>query len=402
MATQTMAAADAALKVGYGKLHEQLNDDVILLKNIEKTSDHLTAGTQEIQFDINTKRNRGIGARDEMEDLPAPGFQKYARAKLFLKNQYGSISVSGQTFEQADGDKKSFVNIVDREVSRMYPDLALDLNRQAYGDGTGKLATLTGGSTTTTLTVDSVHWLQEDDRIDVVDFSALPTITYLYQNLTIGTINDVTNQITVSSAVTFAASDFIVRAGNYDGREWDGLQSMIGTGPYADIDPANASVWKSYVRTGVGDIEQIDILLAIQAAAKRGGKPTRIFTDYASFNAYWDLFSDQRRFTNDSPDKGGQNVDMAFKAGALGSIPITPDFNAPPGTMLFVNEGELVLNRVHDFQWMNRDGNMWARIPSANGPGYKDGYVATMYQYSNLGTYSRRGHAMLTGINPLT
>lgn len=402
MATQTMAAADAALKVGYGKLHEQLNDDVILLKNIEKTSDHITAGTQEIQFDINTKRNRGIGARAEMGDLPAPGYQKYARAKLFLKNQYGSISVSGQTFEQADGDKKSFVNVVQREVDRMYPDLALDLNRQAYGDGSGRLAVLTAGSGTTTLTVDSTHWLQEDDVFDVVDYSALPTVTYLYQALTITSIDEENKQIVVSSAVTFAANDFLVRNGNYGGLEWDGLQTMIGTSTYADINPSLNSVWKSYVRTGVGDLEQIDILLMIQAAAKKGGKPTRIFTDYDSFNAYWDLFADQRRFTDDKPDRGGQNVDMSFKAGALGSIPITPDFNAPPGTMLAVNEGELVLNRVHDFQWMNRDGNMWARVPSANGPGYKDAYVATMYQYSNLGTYSRRGHAKLSGINALS
>lgn len=396
MATQTLAAADAALKVGYGKLHEQLRDDVPLWQNIERTADHLTAGNTEAQFAIHAGRNRGIGARNEMEDLPTAGRQKYKRASLFLKNYYGRIAVSGQTFEQATSNPQAFLDVVDGEVTRAYRDLKIDLNRGAYGDGSGVLASAVGSNADTTLTVDSVHWLMEDDVIDIVDFSALPTVTYLYQGLTVTAIDEDTNTITLSSSVTTANGDMVVRNGNYGEKEIEGLAVLIGTQELHDIDPATTSVWKSYVRTGVGDLEQIDMLRAVQGAAKHGSTPTRIYTDYESFNAYWDLFEDQRRFNDDKPSRGGQNVDMVFKAGKLGSIPITPDFDAPAGTMFFVDEGELVLNQLHDLKWMNRDGSMWSRIPN------KDGYEASLYWYGNLGTYRRNGHAKLTGINPLT
>lgn len=396
MATQTTAAADAVLKVSYGKLHEQLRDDVPLWKNIERTSDHLTSGNTEAQFAINTRRNRGMGARNEMEDLPTPGNQKYARAKLYLKNYYAGISVSGQTFEQATTNPQAFVDVVDREVTRAYTDTKIDMNRMAYGDGSGVLAAVDTAVTGANVVIDSTHWLQEDDVVDIVDLSALPTVTYLYQSITIDAINEDTETVTFSQSVTVAVGDMIVRHGNYGGKEIEGIDLLIGTQTLHDINPATNSVWKSYVNSSVGDLEQIDILRAVQGAARKGGKPTRIFTDYESFNSYWDLFADQRRFNDGNPDRGGQNVEMTFKAGALGNLPITPDFDCPAGTMFIVDENALVLNQTHDIKWMNRDGSMWARIPG------KDGYAATLYYYGNLGIYRRNSSAKLEGINPLT
>lgn len=396
MATQTTAAADAVLKVSYGKLHEQLRDDVPLWKNVERTADHLTSGNTEAQFSINTRRNRGMGARNEMEDLPTAGNQKYARAKLFLKNYYARIAVSGQTFEQASTNPQAFIDVVDREVTRAYTDTKVDMNRMAYGDGSGILATFDTDTTSATQTVDSTHWLLEDDVIDIVDASALPTVTYIAQGISISTIDEDTRTIVLSASQNVDIGDFIVRAGNYGGKEIEGISLLIGTGELHDIDPASNSVWKSYTKSSVGDLEQIDMLRAVQGTASKGGRPSRIFTDWESFNSYWDLFADQRRFNDGNPDRGGQNVEMVFKAGTLGNIPIMPDFDCPAGTMFFVDESALVLNQTHDLKWMNRDGSMWSRIPN------KDGYEAVLYYYGNLGTYRRNSHAKLTGINPLT
>lgn len=396
MATQTTTAADAALKVGYGKLHEQLRDDVPLWQNIERTADHITAGNTEAQFAIHTKRNRGLGARAEMGDLPTAGRQTYARASLYLKNYYQAISVSGQTFEQATTNPQAFLDVVDGEVNRAYKDMKIDLNRGAYGDGTGQLSAVATGTTGTSIVVDSVHWLQEGDVVDIVDESALPTVTYIDEGVVITAIDDTTNTITLDTSVTVVADDFFVRAGNYGGLEIEGLDALIGTGELHGIDPATASVWKSYVNATVGDLEQIDILRAIQACARNGASPSRIYTDYESFNAYWDLFEDMRRFNDGGDAKGGQMVDMVFRAGKLGNIPITPDFDCPDGTMFIVDESNLVLNQLHDLKWMNRDGSMWSRIPG------KDGYEAMLYWYGNMGTYRRNSQAKLQGINPLT
>ena len=397
MATQTTVAADAVLLAGYGKLHEQLRDDIPLFKNIESTADHLTKGNTEAEFAINTKRNRGMGARNEMEDLPTPGNQKYARAKLELKSYYSGISVSGQTFEQANTSPTAFVDVVDREVSRAYIDTKVDINRMMYGDGSGKLAGASAAATSATQTVDNLHWLMEDDIVDIVDLSALPTVTYIAQGITVLSLNEANSTVTLSSSVALAIGDFLVRAGNYGGKEIEGLDLLIGTQPLHGIDPADASVWKSNVRTGVGVLEEIDMVRTLQAAGKNGTQPTRIFTDYESFNAYWDLFQDRRRYNDDKSAKGGQgDVEMVFKAaGVSRDVPITADYDCPAGTMFFVDEKALVLNETGKLRWMNRDGSMWRKIPN------KDGYEATLYYYGNMGTYRRNGHAKLTGITPL-
>ena len=395
MANQTTAAADAVLLTSYGKLHEQLRHDVPLLRNIEKTADHLTKGNTEAEFAINTKRNRGMGARNEMENLPTPGTQKYARATLELKNYYAGIAVSGQTFEQANTNATAFVDVVDREVSQAYKDTKIDINRMMYGDGSGTLATATTAATSATQEFDSLHWLQEDDILDIVDASALPTVTYIAQGVTVLSVDEDTNEVEFSSSVTLAIGDFVVRAGNYGGKEIEGIDLLIGTQTLHGIDPTTASVWKSYTKSSVGVLEQIDMIRAIQGASKNGGSPSRIFTDHESFNAYWDLFSDQRRYTDDNKLKGGQNVEMVFKANGANDIPITTDWDCPAGNMYFVDESELVLNQTGDLRWMNRDGSMWSRIPG------KDGYEASLYYYGNLGTYRRNSHAKLSGISPL-
>lgn len=395
MATQTMASADAVLKVSYGKLHEQLRDDVPLWKNIERTSEHLTSGGAEAQFTVRTKRNRGSGARNEMEDLPTPGRQGKARAKLFLKNYYQGISVSGQTFEQASTNAQAFISVVDDEVTRAYTDAKIDMNRMAYGDGDGVLATTDANTGDGTVGVDSTHWLMEGDIVDIVDQSALPTVTLLYTSIEVTALDEDNSIVTFGTNVTVAAGDMIVRHGNYGGKEIEGIDLLIGTGELHDINPATASIWKSYVRTGVGDLEQIDMQRAVQATFKNGAGPSRIFTDWETFNAYWDLFEDKRRFTNDAKSGVG-DVSMTFNAGKLGSIPIEPDFDCPAGTMFFVDESALVLNQLHDIKWMNRTGSMWEKISG------KDGYEAMLYYYGNLGIYRRNSSAKLTGINPLT
>jgi hypothetical protein len=56
---------------------------------------------------------------------------------------------------------------------------------------------------------------------------------------------------------------------------------------------------------------------------------------------------------------------------------------------------ELVINRKRDWSWMDRDGSMWTRA------GDTDAYKATIFQYSEIGTYRRNAHAKLSNIAEL-
>ena len=136
----TLAVASAVTKIGYQDLHEQLDKRIVALQMVKSGSKSITFGGKEAQFAIHTGRNQGVGARNEDEDLPEAGQNRDAVAHLFLKYQYGSISGSGQVFEQVETNIQAYVDWMQREVNTMTESLERDLNRQVYGDGSGTLA----------------------------------------------------------------------------------------------------------------------------------------------------------------------------------------------------------------------------------------------------------------------
>jgi hypothetical protein len=398
--------ASEAIKLVYGDLHEQLRDKNPALQLIEASSANITRNGKEVIFDTHIGRNQGIGARGVREKLPVAGAQKYKQAHLYLTNLYGSIEVDGQLFEQASEDYQSFINIVDNEIKGLRKDLANDLNRQVYGDGSGKLAVVSAQPSSTTLTVDSVHFLEEGMTFDVVD----PTTGVKQQSgaassLEIVGINETTNVITVTGTLgTFStnisAGDILVRSSNgvnSFGKEWTGLGAIVkASGELHEIDPATYPIWKATEETlgvpgtSTGTLTELALINLVQKVDKKGGDVDVMLASPGVFNAYWDLLQGLRQFTNGATLEGGQR---AFTFDAVGKpIKFVSDYAAPKGTVYALSSKEIVVNRKKDWSWMDRDGSMWSRVADT------DAYEARYYQYSQLGTYRRNAHAVLSNI----
>ena len=398
--------ASEAIKLVYGDLHEQLRDKNPALQLIEASSANITRNGKEVIFDTHIGRNQGIGARGVREKLPVAGAQKYKQAHLYLTNLYGSIEVDGQLFEQAVEDYQAFINVVDNEINGLKKDLANDLNRQVYGDGSGKLAVVTAQPSATTLTVDTDHFLQVGMTFDVVD----PTTGVKQQSgaassLEIVAINESTNVITVSGTLgTFntniSAGDFLVRSSNgvnSFGKEWTGLGAIVkATGELHEIDPASYPVWAATeVALGTpgvstGTLTELALINLVQKVDKQGGDVDVMLASPGVFNAYWDLLQGLRQFTNGATLEGGQR---AFTFDAVGKpIKFVSDYAAPPSTLYALSSKEIVINRKRDWSWMDRDGSMWSRVADT------DAYEARYFQYSQLGTYRRNAHAVMSNI----
>jgi hypothetical protein len=398
--------ASEAIKLVYGDLHEQLRDKNPALQLIEASSANITRNGKEVIFDTHIGRNQGIGARGVREKLPVAGAQKYKQAHLYLTNLYGSIEVDGQLFEQAVEDYQAFINVVDNEINGLKKDLAVDLNRQVYGDGTGKLAVVLDQPSSTTLEVDSTHWLQIGMTFDVVD----PTTGVKQQagaasSLEIVGIDEETNVITVTGTLgTFETAinegDILVRSSNGTnnfGKEWTGLSAIVSaTGELHEIDPEEYPVWKSTEVSLAGEggapgtLTELALINLVQKVDKQGGDVDVMLASPGVFNAYWDLLQGLRQFTNGATLEGGQR---AFTFDAVGKpIKFVSDYAAPSNTLYALSSKELVVNRKRDWAWMDRDGSMWSRVADT------DAYEARIFQYSQLGTYRRNAHAVMTGI----
>jgi hypothetical protein len=395
-----LAIADAALKVGYGDMHEQLDERTVALQLLQKTNKHITKGNKEAQFGVRTRRSWGIGARNEYEDTPEALARKTARASVFLKYHYGVIEGSGQTFKQVATDPQAFVDWMDEEAKDILDTLKRDLNREFYGDGTGTIALLTNAPAgVTTFTVDSTLWLEAGMPIDVLTAATLGNPVPTKGNtakLIVEDVNATTNTITVSGGtVTAAAGSAVVLAGstaNNWKKEWEGLGLIISnTSTLHGINPATEPVWKpGYVEASVGVLAEIDLTHLVQGIHKAGGEVTDLLTTPGAVNAYWSTLQGLRRYDGGEKLTGGV-TEPVFQS-IFGNLPITTDWACPPGTIYALNRNEMFLNQIDDWEWTEGTDGKW--MPVVN----KDAFRATVKKYSNFGVYRRNSFGKLTGV----
>ena len=410
--------ASEAIKLVYGDLHEQLYDKTPALQLIESSSSNITRNGKEVVFDTHIGRNQGIGARNVREKLPTAGAQKYKQAHLYLTNLYGAIEVDGQLFEQAAEDYQAFINVVDMEIKGLKRDLAVDLNRQIYGDGSGTLADVPSDivpddeSGPFGVYVDDASYLQEGMIIDFITAEGVvnaPAAPGHFEVISVeigasGPYDAVyLNRSAYGAAMTGGTyGNKLVRASNGAnsyGKEWTGLAAIVDdTSVLHEIDPAEYRTWKATVEAlgsegTPGTLTELDLINLVQKVDSKGGDVDVMLASPGVYNAYWNLLQGFRQFTNTAGLTGGQR---SFTFEALGKpIRFVSDYAAPKGTLYALSSKEIVLNRKKDWSWMDRDGSMWSRVADT------DAYEARYFQYSQLGTYRRNAHAVLKNIAEL-
>lgn len=396
-ASTTMATVDSILKEVYEpSLQDQLQSEVITLKRIEKTSEGVSndVGGKYVVFPIRTRRNHGLGARNENEPLPAPGTQKYAAARVPLKYLYGLVSLTGQTMELASTNAQAFASALSEEVDGMKQTLVKDMNRQVYGSSTGILATIPTGSAAaqTTQTVEVAQYLEVGMIVDVLDSTGA---TLRASNVE---ITDVTALVvTFNSSFDTADNDIITRHRNY-GKEITGFEEIVSdTGTLFNINPSTEPVWKATVNHNSGTARALSegmMIKMVDDVRTKGGKTTVIFTTLGVRRSYFNLLSQQRRYCDTKKFEGGFEG-LAFTTDA-GEIPLVSDFDCQPERMYFMNEKKLKHYREGDWSFMNRDGSMWQRVITAEGR--FDAYEATLFKYCEMGTHQRNSHGVIKDI----
>lgn len=390
MPASMATVSDITKEIYEGPVREQLNNEVVGLKRLERSSANITenVGGKYVDFPIHYGRNSGIGARKENEALPDAGHQATASAHVSLKYLYGSAELSGPVLALADTNTQAFISGLDLEINGVKDDLQFDLNRQVYGDGVGNFATLSS-VTTSGATVDSgMDYIGINQVVDLWKSSnlALGNATKTGVEIT-GVVDngDGTGSITFSTSGTVTAVNTLTITGNAN-REWIGYDSIISdSGTLYNVDPSNVPQWKATVDDNGGVNRALSESLIIQnvdKVRKMGGKTSLLLTSLGVRRSYFNLLSQQRQFVGTKEFEGGFKG-LAFTTDA-GEIPLVADAFGPYNTLWGISEKNLKVHRKADWKFMDRDGSMWNRVSG------KDAYEATLYQYSEIGT-DRRG-----------
>lgn len=173
--------------------------------------------------------NGGFGFGYEGTDTPAPGAQKYASFTLDAVDMYVDIRISDKTVKLASGNAGAMINALDGEVQGSYASAKWNIGRALFGDGSGKLATLSKIAAGNVLTLSDTRAVIEGLVIDIYT-SGSGTPAYKARRIT--RVNRSAGTVTVDGAALTAADSltgFVTVQNSYN-REICGLGAIFGSG----------------------------------------------------------------------------------------------------------------------------------------------------------------------------
>lgn len=381
--TVNMKNATEALKLFYlPGLQRQLNDATPILAVMDK--DHKSVVGSEIRMALRYGRNNGIGNRADDGDLPTPSSRKTRQAKWETKNIFAQIQISDKTMKASRG-VGGFISLLEAELEDALADAKDDLERQLFGDGSGKMATCGTTNASNVVEVDSTLYFVEGQKIDIV---TADTGIVLASKREITLVDPDNNTITITGApVTTSNTDIITRDGNFE-MELTGLKAIFTPDNILyNINRAENKWFNPTVIKNVGTISEVKIQEGIDEVDQRAAGKTNLMAASAGVRrAYQELLLATKRTTDTMNLKGG------YKALLYNDIPITVSKYSPKGELYGLDMDTFKMYHIEDWKWFEEDGSVLSRVPG------KPVWSATLSRYLDLGMSKPAGSFLMTGI----
>ena len=399
-----ITAAQAVLKEVYtsDRIVSQLNEELILYSQVEKTTEyHDAVGDKAIGF-AKIGRNVGTSARSlNGGTLGAAGHQQRTRWELDYAANYLQIKILGTTIAKMATARQAAVRAVDDEVDEGLNDLKKEIQRQLYSNGDALIAQC--GTTTAAAQVVLAADRKGADAIDrgwfqvgmYVDIGTTANEAAVVADAKIVSVNSngTSSTVTIDSSVTTTSSHYISKADNRSGTtsyEMNGLENLVdNAGTFAAINSSTVPEWKANVVTASANLARSHMQSAFRQARQNGGSPNLILTSLNHQEDYYNLLQAQVRFAGDANLASGKVDGPQFNG-----LPVVADPDCPTGKMYFLDTKALFLATAGDIAWQNTNtgGDILAWVQD------EDAFAARAALYANLGTTRRRSHSVVESI----
>jgi hypothetical protein len=343
---------------------------------------------------VHKGRNESGTARDESGTLPVAGEQSWADLIDKVRRFYKSIQLSGFSIAVSERTIGAYLKLLEAETEGAINDLRKDLNRQAYGEQTGRLAETTADGANT-FTVDNLQYLRVGMFIDLINKT---TDAVLAANRKITAINTSTRVVTYDGAdvAVTPATHVPVVEGNWE-KEINGLRNITRSDVAAfstlhGIDAAAAgNEWsKAKQRDGLGttfDEDQGQLIL--DDIGSEGWETEMIITTRGVRRRYVNTMKAQKRWN----DSSAGLMHGGFKFIWFNEVPLLYDDDLPKQHMFFLRPSDYLWIWLdgNDFQWMDRDGRVLRKVESPD----QDAYKGTLYRYCDFGCARRKTQGVI-------
>jgi hypothetical protein len=340
MATQTLAAFDAALKDLYvGPIVEELNQKTYALDQIERDADSIDMTGRRAVIPLHKNRNRGRKSIADGGTLPTAGAQVYLDAIVPLRYHYYGIELTDQVIEASKSNEGAFISAIEAETKGVAVDMRKDMNRQVFGLGNGVLAKALKTSKAAKLEVQNEIEMQYLNVGDVVD--VLVESTGATTNGVVGAEiveRSVANkEVTLSKelAAELAAETYAIYISGNRGNEMDGLRNITqNERTLHSVNSATAgnAFWKgNTVKAGTSVSatqvagESLFEQLADNVGAQGNGDVEVFLTTRGIRRRLADSYQSQKRFN----DAKAVDVHGGYSAIMVNEIPVVSDDDCP-------------------------------------------------------------------------
>jgi len=398
---QSKALLANAMKDNYGPgLKNAINNAHNVINEVGKNEQDIIG--ERAVWSLHSGRSASTSARGELAPLATADRQRYTRLFEDLAYNYHTIKVSGQAKHLTRGDSGAFVRALESELDGAETDIMVDRARQSFNDFTtvngvpvtGRMATVTGGTTTIPVlagsTASEMRYFFVNMIVDVV----IPATGAVRGTKTIVAVDRAAKTITFDSALAgTVATDIIVRTGNLN-NEVNGLRGLISpTTVFAGVNPATVPEWASIAvgspTTAISEVFLDELSESVETDGN-GETPSLYITDHLQRRKLASMLQAQKRY---------EGREMTLTSGwkglqiAQGSLVVD---RFCPGTSVFAITPKNISRFVGlDFTWDEDDGKVLFKALDGS-----DAVEARFKVYDNLVTTVRNAHAIGTLVTP--
>lgn len=346
----------------------------------------------------------------------------YDEFHLFMKRgMYATLQFDNLAVACGKG-RGAVMELIKAETKGIMIYISNKLNRQFWGDGSGRLAQVESLNTNdTTVQVDNRYfgqdangytlahqYLDEGMSIDIYDSAGNLEV----EDVEISTLaddGDGTSTMTMASNVTCSANAEIFDHDTYAATQAagtgvpQGLRGIVATAdPYTGITQTyfqniqrSANSWAQAYEENMGSvaITNAKILKTIHKV-ERYGRVKVIITNDIIWRAYYEQLEQDKTMPNEPAFWGGTSG-ISFYGGKGGKLPIIFDEDCPDGDMYFLDSNflQVYAPQTNGMAWLPGDnGNVLTRVQG------KDEWIANLVWYYNFGTEKPQGLARLYAI----
>lgn len=367
----------------------QMNTEVPLKMQFSKLENADFTGRKWI-FGVKTNVGGGTANARANKTLPPADEGKYDQGEATLVRTYVRMALDGLAIEVTKKRSGSYKPALAETMADRLQAFDLEINRQLFCAGDGKLALVSDTANSTSLTLENDYGITnggagsrhvyEGDMIAVYDTTGVTKKA----TVTVTAINQSTNVATVDSAVNHVAGDFITRATSDDDNksagEVNGLLAAIkdsgtyeaipGTGRWISTRLNNSAVLRPVT-------DELVMQMIMQIRAKSRSVPNLIVTRPGIVKKYSEIFLPLRRLDGQDVQLKGGYKPVAAVIHAGGSIPVMDDLDCPDSRMFFINTSSFKLADLVGSDWADLDGAQFIRVTDKDAI---EGYIRKYWQ----------------------